>query len=91
MRSFVKPTHVPGMGGWGNGYVVVPEGHKYHGVDYDYIPVDIHYGLTFGQLVAQRLIDLWPELGQSDLGAWCVGFDTLHYGDTLSRWPKEAV
>jgi hypothetical protein len=58
MRSFVKPTHVPGMGGWGNGYVVIPEGHKYHGVDYNDIPVDVHYGLTFSQLVDQRLIDL---------------------------------
>jgi hypothetical protein len=78
-------------GGWGNGYVILPEGHKYHGVHYDSILVDVHYGLTFSELVTDTLIDKWPELTEADKGGWIVGFDTLHYGDTSEKWPKEAV
>ena len=31
-----------------NGYVKLPEGHKWLGLDYDDIPVEVHGGLTFG-------------------------------------------
>jgi len=31
------------------------------------------------------------ELPSEDIGKWCVGFDTAHYGDSLVRWPKEDV
>lgn len=27
--AFVLPTHLPGMGGWGNGYVALPRNHPY--------------------------------------------------------------
>lgn len=93
MRTFVKENNfLIGMHhGWGNGYVVIPKGHKLHGIDYDKINVDVHYGLTFASLVTQELIKYWPELNEDELGSWVVGFDTAHYQDTLSRWPKEAV
>lgn len=79
-------------GGWGNGYVILPVGHKYHGVDYNDIDVDVHYGLTFSAEVTDDLIMHWSnELRESDKGGWIIGFDTVHYGDTLERWPKEAV
>ena len=73
--------------GWGNGYVILPKGHKYHGVHYDEIPVDVHGGLTYSQDISTFSKD--DEEAKS--GAWVVGFDTAHYGDTLAKWPKEKV
>lgn len=52
--------------GWGNGYVALPEGHKYFGVDYNSIEVDVHGGLTFSQQIGNY---------------WVVGFDTAHWND----------
>lgn len=77
--------------GWGNGYVLIPEGHPAHGKHYDDIDVDVHGGLTFGRLVDDHMIKQWPELKEEDKGGWLVGFDTAHYDDSLARWPKEAV
>lgn len=92
MRTIIKKTQIKGMEvGWGNGYVIIPPGHALHGKDYEDIDVDIHCGLTFSELVTQRLLELWPELTSEDLGYWVVGFDTAHYGDNLQTWPKEAV
>ena len=31
-----------------NGYVKIPVGHHWHGLDYDEIGVDVHGGLTYG-------------------------------------------
>jgi hypothetical protein len=63
--------------GWGNGYVAIPEGHPWFGKDYDSIEqVEINGGLTFSDMIN---------------GMWVIGFDTAHYGDTMTRWPKEAV
>lgn len=49
--AFVIPSHLPGMGGWGNGYVAIPEGHPCFGKDYDQIydeyNINVHGGLTF--------------------------------------------
>ena len=63
--------------GWGNGYVMIPEGHQYYGKSYDDIDVSVHGGLTYGSF--------------EDDGKYWVGFDTSHYGDDLKRWPKSAV
>lgn len=76
------------MGGWGNGYVIIPEGHKLNGVHYDNIDVDVHYGLTFSE--PAKSLD-WAEISDEDSGGWIVGFDTLHYGDDINKWPMEAV
>lgn len=48
-----------------NGYVRVPEGHPWHGLDYDSeeIDVEVNGGLTYGS------VDGW------------IGFDCLHLGD----------
>lgn len=77
--------------GWGNGYVLIPEGHPCYGIDYNDIPVDVHGGLTFGQIIDVQLINNWSELDTEDLGKYMVGFDTCHYQDTLERWSQEAV
>lgn len=77
--------------GWGNGYVLIPEGHPLHGKDYDDIPVDIHGGLTFAALIDYDTIDKWDVLTPDDLGCWIVGFDTCHCSDDVTRWPKSKV
>lgn len=77
--------------GWGNGYVLIPEGHPLHGMHYDNIDVDVHGGLTFSELVDAKLIEKWGELTEADKGMWMIGFDTSHYRDNLYTCPKEYV
>lgn len=43
--------------GWGNGYVLIPEGHPLHGEHYDKIDVDVNGGLTFSELVDDDMIE----------------------------------
>lgn len=59
------------LGGQLNGYVRLPEEHKFYGKGYDDIPIECHGGLTFtGEL----------EDGDSD---FYIGFDTAHYQDFM--------
>ena len=76
--------------GWGNGYVLIPIGHPLHGKDYDEISVSVHGGLTFSDIVDEEMMSHWG-LDSEDEGSWCVGFDTVHWRDTLESWPKERV
>ncbi len=76
--------------GWGNGYVLIPIGHKYHGVNYNDIDVSVHGGLTYGELMTKENAEFW-NLDKEDVGTWCVGFDTAHCDDTLAKYPKEYV
>lgn len=62
--------------GWGNGYVHLPKGHKYYGVNYGDIPVNVHGSLTYSEQEGDY---------------WVIGFDTAHFGDTLEKWPREKV
>ncbi len=80
--AFTLPSHLPGMGGWGNGYVAIPADNKLFGKHYDNINVNIHGGLTFSEdaIIGQ------PE---ETKGMWIVGFDTLHLGDDSQRWPDQ--
>lgn len=91
----IENTWLMGMNhGWGNGYVLIPEGHPLHGKSYNDIDVDVSGGLTFSELVDEELVNTWPHEGlltKEDIGSWLVGFDTAHYMDTIERWPKEAV
>lgn len=76
--------------GWGNGYVIIPKGHPFHGKSYDDINLDIevHGGLTFAEPAKE--ID-WECIDKKDKDGWVVGFDTAHYDDNPDRWTKEAV
>lgn len=67
--------------GFANGYVVLPKDHPFYGFDYDFITsfLDVHGCLTYAR---------YEDNGHD---GWCVGFDTLHYGDTAEKWPYEAV
>jgi len=77
--------------GWGNGYVVIPKGHKLHGVHYDNIEgIDVHGGLTFSECADKELIKTLG-LSDNDLGSWVIGFDTCHYADNKMNWPKYQV
>ena len=76
---------------WGNGYVVIPKGHLLHGVDYDEIEVDVHYGLTFGRYAEELDWDELKDVPQKYKDGWIVGFDTCHYQDTSKNWTKERV
>lgn len=98
MRAFVKKMrYIPcspfssesgnDQFGWGNGYVVIPEGHPFHGKDYHQIPVEVHGGLSFSKSVDD--LD-WNELRDEDKGGWVVGFNTAYRGDCF-EWSKDAV
>lgn len=98
MRTMIVENNwLPGLNhGWGNGYVLIPEGNHLHGKDYDTLNefVDVNGGLTFSELVDEELIKSWKcdhDMTEKDLGSWVVGFDTAHYRDTIDNWPKEAV
>ena len=97
MKSFIRENtwltrdiHI--TFGWGNGYVLIPKCNKFNGVHYDELNelINIHGGLTFSEAVTEDFIKNWG-LSENDLGSWCVGFDTCHYSDTLSKWDKDSV
>jgi len=85
--------------GWGNGYVILPKGHQFHGVDYDHIHVQVHGGLTCSEVLTKELLKRFKEspeaetseLSEDDIGSWVVGFDTCHFQDNQINWPKEKV
>jgi hypothetical protein len=54
-KTLVSPSP-SGMGGWGNGYVLIPKAHKLAGKSYYEINtlVDVHQGLTFAQYVDEK-------------------------------------
>lgn len=56
------------------GYVRVPRGHRWHGLDMFSIDADVHGGITFSH--ADVRCD-----GPGDDDAWWVGFDCAHAGD----------
>lgn len=98
MEAFVKENTWLTRGGyadfgWGNGYVVLPKGHKLHGKDYDTIHdllphLEINGGLTFASSATE--LD-WMELPEGSKDGWVVGFDTAHSWDTLEAWSKKKV
>jgi hypothetical protein len=78
--------------GWGNGYVVIPKDHPFHGLHYHVINhfVSVHGGLTFSEYCSKENM-LQFHLDENDIGKWIVGFDTGHFGDDENTWNKGAV
>lgn len=80
-----------GGGGAWCGYVGVPEGHPWFGLDYDDDPVDadVHGGLTFAAPCAEgedeHGICHIPEPGEPEHVHW-FGFDCNHGGDIAPEW-----
>jgi hypothetical protein len=62
--------------GWGNGYVAVPKGHPWFGVDYSDIPF---YSRDCEELTYSRMV------GDN----WVVGFDTNHIWNNLKEHDME--
>lgn len=52
--------------GYRCGYVLIPEGHLWHGKDYGEIDADVHGGLTYSE---------------DEQGEYWIGFDCAHSGD----------
>ena len=77
--------------GWGNGYVAVPPSHCMHGIHYDRLyylfkdrpnQISVNGGLTYSN---------FGDGEHAPKNWWVFGFDTAHLGDTIEKWPKEAV
>ena len=53
LKVFALPSPLTGYGrcGWGNGYIIIPEGHPLHGMNYNDIEdkygLAVHGGLTY--------------------------------------------
>jgi hypothetical protein len=63
------------------GYVGVPPGSPYHGLDYDDVDISVHGGLTYAQGCDEDSpICHVPLAGEPD-NVWWLGFDCLHSGD----------
>lgn len=83
--------------GYANGYVAIPKDHPYYGMDYDEVNkyIVVHGGLTFsksGSEIKEIFRDTEFLKGESDLiGYWVLGFDTCHYQDSLTNWPRKRV
>lgn len=54
------------------GYVGLSKDNKYYGINYNFIPIDCHCGLTYSD---RRLF------GQEDQDTWWIGFDCGHACD----------
>lgn len=67
------------------GYVGVPEGHKYFGVEYDNVPVEVHGGLTYSNHCTDHICHV-PEPGEPD-HVWWLGFDCAHSEDMAPAIP----
>jgi hypothetical protein len=77
-----NPNFMGISSGWGNGYVAVPPSHCLHGhciTDYN---SEIHGGITYSGYGYHL---------NAPKGWWIFGFDTVHFGDDLEKWSKEAV
>lgn len=80
--------------GWGNGYVIIPEGHPVHGMGYNDIEnqydIDVHGGLTFSDSAKTLREENWlPNHVDAKDSDWIIGFDTAHYMDSMDNWPDE--
>lgn len=66
------------------GYVGVPEGHPWHGKDYDEIEPDVHGGLTYADSCQEGPEDMTichvPAPSEPE-PLWWLGFDCHHFRD----------
>lgn len=69
--------------GWGNGYVLVPEGHPLYGKQ-DYYGncfdgLDVHGGITYSEKdVPSKLAEFITDKPDPGCEYWVLGFDTAH-------------
>lgn len=75
VKHFIEMYEDNDIGGsyrnWYTGYVIIPKGHKFYGVDdadEDVMNLEVHGEITFA--------DVLPEVGE-----FALGFDCAHFGD----------
>lgn len=83
-RGFPCAIHRVDWSGHLCGYVAVPPGHPWHGVDYLRIDAYPHGGLTFGAPADDHDASGRPFV-KADREDWVVGFDCAHSGDLCPR------
>ena len=95
LKTFVKESIRANIfdTGWGNGYVIIPKGHKLYGKSYAEIhglipDLEVHGGLTFAESTEGLN---WFGEGKITKDEWIVGFDTAHYNDDKMNWPQAKV
>lgn len=79
--------------GWGCGYVILPENHPLHGKKADIErQIYVHGGVSYSELIDDKMIEGWEQLTIYDKRKWIVGFDTEHLGNEDEKtWTKEKV
>lgn len=75
---------------YGNGYVALPPWHKYHGVEYDDIPVEVHGWLTFAVMMNDDRLET-QGFRHIPNGYWIIWFDTAHWWDNPTTQNREYV
>jgi hypothetical protein len=65
------------------GYVGVPPGHPWHGVDDSELRADVHGGCTYAEHCQDHVCHV-PEPGEPEHLYW-LGFDCHHHGDLTPR------
>jgi len=92
IRDLIQDDSPIFRNGWGNGYVIIPKGHFLYRQEYDVIDsfINVHGGLTFSDHSKELNRDIWGEIPK-DTNGWVVGFDTGHYNDNETNWPKSEV
>jgi hypothetical protein len=73
-----------GLGGWGNGYIGIPQKHPWFEKHYDDIPCEVHGGLTYSDHNN-------PTTRKADKDIWWIGFDTMHAYDNQGNCSKTYV
>ena len=87
--------------GYANGYVALPKDHPWYKVGYDNIPVKVHGGLTFSEMITDDDLNteflesfekVDEQFTQEDLiDKWVIGFHTLYPDDNQHNCDKEYV
>ena len=79
--------------GWGNGYIVLPESHPFHGLGYydeRLEGIEVHGGMTYAESAESCSKEVKEKLGL-DGSEWVFGFDTAHGGDDALNWHLKRV
>ena len=58
-------------------YVELPREHKYYGLEYDDIPIECHYGLTYSSNDGI----VFPAENENHKDGFWIGWDYAHLGD----------
>ena len=87
--------------GYANGYIALPKDHPWYEVDYEDIPVKVHGGLTFSEMMTRDDLNTGylgsfekvdEQFTQDDLiGKRVIGFDTYHPEDNQDNCDEEYV